>query len=118
MIPFDYNKFVFREIQLKSVTGVQEGRMTYLDEARSTPDKEVFHREAIPAHVVRSFSRRERDSIAINGKSKNKNQPKEKELRSFIKPVKTAAIYYDGKCVALERHPLGNLAGETLNGGP
>lgn len=97
MISFDINKFRVEHIKIKRVSGMQGGTVTFLDEKRSTPEKEVFTKRRIPVNVARMFK-------------------KEYVLTQYIKPVLGALLYYDNHVVALERHVLGNLGTEDQEG--
>lgn len=106
MIPFIYSKVRFKSIRIKKVSGVQEGRVTYLDPVRSVNGKEVFSNEKVPGHVSNAFGRGGKlTKKTANGELKEKTQI----MRAFLKPVVGSIGYYDGLPITLERHPLGNL---------
>lgn len=97
MIDFDMKKLRVEHVMIKSVSGALGGTVTVLDKKRSTDKNEVFTKIRVPVAVARGFT-------------------KTYEIRAYMKPVLGAIVYYDGHVVALERHPLGNLAQETMQG--
>lgn len=97
MIPFDIEKMYVEHVRLKNVTTALGGSISILDAERSTDKKEVFKRIPVPFAVARSFI-------------------KEHEVSKYFKPVLTAVTFYDGRIVALERHPLGGLGEEITEG--
>ena len=97
MIDFDIKKLRVEHVMIKSVSGALGGTVTILDKKRSTDKNEVFTKVRVPVAVARGFV-------------------KTYEMRAYMKPVLGAIVYYDNKIVAIERHPLGNLAEETVEG--
>jgi hypothetical protein len=97
VIDFDIKKLRVEHVMIKSVSGALGGTVTILDKARSTDKHEVFTKVRVPVAVARGFA-------------------KTYEMRAYMKPVLGAIVYYDGHVVALERHPLGNLAQEVTEG--
>lgn len=97
MIDFDIKKLRVEHVKIKSVSGALGGTMTVLDEKRSTPDHEVFTKVRVPVTAARAFA-------------------KTYDIRTYIKPVLGAVVYYDDKVIAIERHPLGNLGKEETEG--
>lgn len=101
MISFDPSKVSFSIVRLKSVTTALGGSMTILNEALSTPDKEVMSRVVLPMAIARDF-------IVRHNK-----------LTRYLKPVYVGVAWYDNMVVALERHPLstfGELETESVDG--
>lgn len=101
MLKFDLSKLTVQIVQLKTVTTALGGSITFVDETRSTPKKEVYGRMSVPANVARSFFMRT------------------KKVSRYLKPVYTAVLKYDDHVVDLERHPLaalGALEEEGLDG--
>lgn len=97
MIPFDINKLQVKHVKIKSVSSAIGGMCSILDETRSTPEKEVFTKVRIPVTVARTF-------VATY------------KIKAYIKPVLGCMVTYDGKVIALERHPAGNLGKEETQG--
>ncbi len=99
MIPFDSKKVEIKLMYVKMVSGALGGTLTVLDPKRSKKaGKDVFSRIKIPHNLTRFWSKKYRGAT------------------KYIKPVLTAVTFYEGRVIALERHPLGNAGKETTEG--
>lgn len=95
MIPFDISKVTVDHVWIKGVTTGSGGRITVVDEDKSTEMEEVY--KTIPSSwsIVRRFAK-------IN------------EASRFFNPVLGAAAFYDGRMIALEMNPLGSKADDEM----
>lgn len=91
MIKFDPSLVDIEIVQLKAVSTALGGSISIIDTKRSTPTKEAHARIEVPMSLARSFIVRH------------------KKITKYLKPVFTAIVRYDGRVIALERHPLGSL---------
>lgn len=99
MIKFDANKLVTKLMHVKMVSGALGGTLTVIDPKRSKKaGHEVYTRVKIPHLLTRHWSKKYRG------------------VNKYIQPVLTAVTFYDGHIVSLERHPLGNLGKEMVEG--
>ena len=98
MIPFDITKMTNEHVKVKYVTAALGGSMSILDEeATAKTGQETFKRIPVPLAIARKFIIQH-------------------EIARYIKPVLTSVTMYDGHVVALERHPLGNMGKESVEG--
>lgn len=96
MIPFDVSLLHVEHVHLKYVTKALGGSINVLDKTNKS-DKDSFVKIAVPMHVADAFI-------------------KDYGMSRYLKPVLTAVTYYGDQVVALERHPLGNLGKEVVEG--
>lgn len=97
MIPFEIEKVEIKHVWLKSCTTALGGSISIVDESRSSETKEVLTKVSVPLAAVRKFV-------------------KTHSISKYLKPVLTAVTFYDGHAVAIERHPLGSLGQEVVEG--
>lgn len=98
MISFDPNKLVTKHMHIKMVSGALGGTLTVLDPVRSKKaKKDVFTKIKIPHQLTRHFAKKYR-------------------ITKYIKPVIAAVTFYEDKVVCIERHQLGNLGKEVVEG--
>lgn len=98
MIKFDIDLLRVDHMRIKSISAALGGMMTVVDDKKSKKlKKESYTKIAIPHSVARTFI-------------------KKHALSKYIKPVIAAVTTYNGRVVAVERHPLG-LLGKDMNKG-
>jgi hypothetical protein len=101
MIRFEIEKLEVQHLYVKQVSSALGGMITVVDENKSRKaGREMYRKINIPHHLARQFKK-----VHVTTK--------------YIKPVLSAVTFYENHVVALERHPLGNIASErytALNG--
>jgi hypothetical protein len=88
VIAFEAQKLSVKYVELKSVTTALGGSITVISGKKA--GKDVYKKVPVPLAVARTFMKRY-------------------AIRQYLKPVRTAMAVYDGRVVALERRPLGNV---------
>lgn len=98
MIKFDIDLLRVDHMRIKSISAALGGMMTVVDDKKSKKlKKEAYTKVSIPHSVARTFI-------------------KKHALSKYIKPVLSAVTTYDGRVVAVERHPAG-VFGQDINKG-
>jgi len=102
MIPFDPTKITIDIVRLKAISTALGGSIAYIDEQKSLQEgRDILKRVGIPMSLARSFIVRH------------------KKMTKYLKAIYTAIVRYEGRVIALERHPLaalGKLEDEGLFG--